>query len=719
MSTLQPDTIIYLQSLPISELKLVLSKMPREKQVQALAALMPQIRNAQSEEREKDVQRKRSIRSESARVIIPECADPVRREKCVQDPERFLRTYFPHQYRRAFCADHKRMITAMEEIAARGGRQAIAAPRKRGKSEITKGMVCKLILSEKIRFPLAVAATTDHAHKLYMDLRTKLATNDLLLADFPEVCYPIRALEGAPQRAGKQHVDGFLTRIVWTATDYISLPYVPNSPFGGVKYTYFGLDSAIRGINIEGDRPDFITVDDPETEESARNIEQIQKRDLLLDRGVAGLGGDDRELAILILTTIQNRYCYSFRVTDRKIKPAWNGLRFGMIIKWPDRIDLWEEYVAIRHQAQTEGDQHGLKAVEFYLQNREAMDAGCEMLTDEFIPITLDNGMECVYSSLQQCWNFIANTSMAAFLTEYQNDPEPEEAIETSGLTAAKVQSRIGRTVQGQVPKDALCTVMGIDIGKRVCHWTDIACEEGAIGTIHDYGVIETYGTQLDSTDHAVERSLLASLETFAEQLKNDDRLPLLCLIDSGRYSPVIYEFCRRFGPPFFPSKGWQASRFRMPQKTDTKVPFEECWAHWLADENSWLYNVNTEYWKDWLHKRFIVVPYDDHENRTEGSLVLFDPVTDKKRHLSFSHHIVAEELRLVPVAGKELKREWFVKSRTNHWLDSTALACAAMSCVGIRLITNSQQQQPQTTSSIRAGMTGLHGQSFVATRST
>lgn len=605
----------------------------------------------------------------------------------------------------------------MVERAKRGGRQSIAAPRRRGKTEITKGTVAYLIFAGMIRFPVAIAATTDHAHKLYSDFRSKLATNDLLLEDFPEVCYPIRALDGAPQRASKQHVDGILTRIVWTANDYLSLPYVADSIYGGVKFTYFGLDSAIRGINIEGDRPDFVIVDDPETEESARSIEQIDRREKLLDQDIAGLAGPDRNLAIVLLTTIQNRYCLSYRITDRTIKPAWNGLRYGMIVKWPTRMDLWEDYITKRRLSQQNGDQYGMDAVRFYADNRSEMDAGCEMLTDDFVPITLDDGTECVLSSLQQCWNTIADTSMAAFRTEQQNDPEEEEAIETLGLKAENVQFRIGKTTQGEIPKEAQCTVLGMDIGKHASHWTFLACEEGAVGTIFDYGVMETYGLNADSDNQSIERAILASLETFADQLVQEDKVPLLCLIDSGTYTAAIYEFCRRRGAPYFPSKGWSASRFRMPQQNTRKEAFEQCYANHLDAENVWLYNVNTEYWKQWTQSRFFTRPYDTLGNRTEGSFVLFRS-DDKKRHLSFAHHIVSEEQRLIPVFGKEVKREWVVKSRNNHWLDATALASAAMSCVGIRLVGRAEEQQPQTTGpSVRPGVVHPYGQPFVATR--
>ena len=186
-------------------------------------------------ERDRDLEKKRSLRSEAARIEIPPVKNPKRREQALADPRKFLLTYFPERYTRKFSRLHEVMIETIYERAKTGGRQAIAAPRGVGKTELVKGMLVYLILAELVRFPLVIAATSELAGRIYKDFRTKLSTSELLLADFPEVCHPVRELDGAPQRAGKQHVDGQLTRIVWTANDYLSLPYVPGSPYGGVK----------------------------------------------------------------------------------------------------------------------------------------------------------------------------------------------------------------------------------------------------------------------------------------------------------------------------------------------------------------------------------------------------------------------------------------------------------------------------------------------------
>lgn len=688
---------------------------------------------SKTSERDKDATRKREQRSLSAEITIGECVNPKRREACLQDPERFLRTYMGEKkFKQAFGRVHRVLIQEIEDRARHGGKKAVAAPRSRGKSTIVKGMNIFVTAAELRRFIVPICATTKLAGRLYMDYRKEWATNPLLKEDFPEICDPIIALEGAPQRAGRQHIKGHLTHIVWTATDYLRLPDVPGdaneylkslgrewSPYGGVKMTFCGLDAAFRGMNIDDDRPDYLIIDDPETRESAKSIDQINDRIEIIKKDIEGLEGQETTIAMSMLTTLQNNYCLSAQFTDKEKEPAWDGERHGWVEKWPDRMDMWEEYIARRNAAQTKKDRHGLDAVDFYLANREAMDCGAVMLADNFKAIRLKDGRETVFSALQEAFNKIADTSMAAFRTEYQNDPEPEQEIEKNGLTAAKVQSRVSTLPQREVPSTTEARTVGIDIGNRNSHWVDLAWEGNAIGSIVDYGIMETYLAS-NPDDKAVELAILASLETWAEEVV-DKINPVLCLIDSGSgrgHTQAVYEFCRRRGAPFFPSKGWASSRFRMPQTQEGKQPFVEAWAHHLADERIWLYNVNTEWWKRWLQQRFLTTPYDEGGNRVDGSLVLFDTNGDKRRHLSFAHHIVAEEEQLQPVYGKESKRVWFVKNNNNHWLDATALGCAAAGCIGVNLIEKQIEQRPVMPQRVHREMfTNQYGQPFLATQ--
>jgi hypothetical protein len=458
-------------------------------------------------ERSKDATRKREIRSESARIVIPDCKNPIRREKCLADPELFLATYFKNDYRLGFGPDHKFMIDTIATRAMNGGRQAVAAPRGRGKSQIVKGMLAWLACKGLVRFPLSVAATSDLAKMIYRDFKKKFATNEELYADFPEICHPVRCLDGAPQRAQRQHIDGNLTNIVWT-DDYIRFGDVTCSnvickTYGGFKMSYYGLDAAFRGVNIDSDRPDFILVDDPETRESAKSFAQIEDRENTLDKDIAGLVGQDDTLAIVVLSTVQNRISLSYKLTDPKMKPAWNGRRFGMVVSWPKNTFHWDRYKTLRQESQIEGDELGGKAVEYYLENREEMDEGVEMLSDHFVSLTREDGTETVFSAIQQAYNKITDTSQKAYDTEYQNNPPEEAGPQGNGITAELIANRISGLSKRQLPMNTTALTAAIDLGKYKCHWVVTGWWAGAGGVVVDYGVAEVSGTDKSINNEA------------------------------------------------------------------------------------------------------------------------------------------------------------------------------------------------------------------------
>lgn len=732
MPNFTSKTLTFYRSLPRADFLRLLSKMPRDKQVSLLAAIkLAQEAEATSSSspptstkttspaaakvidghvhtpeppaakdpkpdsefldlRDRDADRKRRKRSQACRIYIPEVQDPARREHALSDPIRFLLTYFPDRYTITFGPHHERMIYDIVDRAQHGGRQAVAAPRGSGKSEIVKGLIIYLTLAGLTRFALIGAASGVLGRLIYRDIRSRFSMNDLLYADFPEVCHPVRMLEGAPQRASRQHVDGQLTNIVWTSSEYLRFPDVPGSTLGGIKIGFFGLDSAFRGMNIDGDRPSLVVIDDPETQASARSPVEVAKREQMLDKDISGLASQDDRLALVVLTTVQNSLSLSAKLTDRTLKPAYNGVRYGLITKWPDRMDLWEEYIALRHAAQREGDEHGRRAVAHYLANRAAMDEGSEMLVDHFTPQEID-GEPLIHSALQAAFNRIAETSFSAFRAEYQNDPEDADQGIATTLTAAKVQGRISDTLQRQLPAETERITIGIDVGKYLCHWTKIAWAPEATGTIIDYGIIETVNIDRHSDEQAIELAIASALEIFAEeQLALDPQLrPDLCLIDSGTFTSAVYEASRRIGRPFFPAKGI-GSQFRMPNSTNTKTQthlYEEAYSTYRIADAVSLYLINVDYWKLWTHERFLTDSYQQGTSmRTPGSLALFNPEGDRRRHLAYSQHIVAEELRLIPRDGKDYRREWYVKTRNNHWLDSTTYANAAAGACGVTL---------------------------------
>jgi hypothetical protein len=651
--------------------------------------------------RDKEATQKRDVRMESARIVIPDCVDPKRRELCLSDPERFLRTYFASDYTLDFGADHLFMIDAIASRAQSGGRQAIAAPRGRGKSQIVKGMLAYLACAGLVRFPLSVAATSDLAKLIYRDFKKKFSTNELLREDFPEICYPIMELQGAPQRASRQHIDGIQTGIVWT-DDYIRFGDVTCSnaickTFGGFKMSYYGLDSAFRGVNIDADRPDFILVDDPETRESAKSHSQIEDREQILDKDISGLVGQEDTLAIVVLTTVQNRISLSYKLTDTAKKPAYNGKRFGMVLRWPANTFHWDRYIQLRQESQIAGDELGLLAVDYYRANRTEMDEGVSMLSDHCVSVSTSDGTETVLSAIQQAYNKIADTSRKAYDTEYQNDPPEEAGPQGNGISYELVASRISGLAKRQLPANTCALTTAIDLGKYKCHWVVIAWWPGAGGVITDYGIAEVSGTDKSLDNEASEPQIYKTLLNWRDELLSKNytdatgviRKVDFCMVDSGTFTNAAYEFCRQVKGIFHPSKGMNPYHPRK-QSTPNIIAGANLHAQRFHSQDIWLYELDANHWKQWVHERFMSPTCDEMNMLRRGALSIYQPEGSQK-HVSFAQHIAAEELLTQFTEGKGIKTYWHAKNENNHWLDATAMASAASEACGIKLIAQSE----------------------------
>jgi hypothetical protein len=659
-----------------------------------------------TDERDADATRKRDKRRESARIAIPQCVNPRRRELCLEDPERFLRTYLVKKFRQPFGRVHSRLIETIHDRAITGGKKAIAAPRSRGKSTIVKGMNIYLTARELVRFIVPICATTKLAGRIYKDYRDEWGNNELLYQDFPEICAPVRELEGAPQRASRQHVDGHLTLINWSATDFLRLPRVPGdandylkslgrewSPFGGVKMTFAGLDAAFRGMNIDDDRPDFIIIDDPETRESAKSAEQIEDRKEIIQKDIEGLEGQEKPIAMVMATTLQNTFCLSAQFTDPEQMPAWEGERWGWVESWPANADLWDEYIAKRKASQAKGDRHGMAAVEFYLDHRAAMDEGVVMLAENYKPIKTKDGEQAVYSAIQEAYNKIADTSLAAFKSEYQNDPEDvgeDFKVKVLPHTVIGCQADFDRH---SIAADASIIVAGVDVRKTELHYVRLASGESIRHQIADYDV-QSHGTS-ETTVEQAEHLILGGLNRIDDlwgdtPLIDSNGTPRgidLVLIDKGWLgnwkedgqkktwaSQPVETFCMTKGlRQYIPAKG--APNYKSPSP-DRTVIIGDNWhinrgkgQQRTCSEVIW----NAEHWHALTEDLFA----SGDEIERFQLFVATDGV--HKGHERLSQHIRegAQDLLDLRKSGSSTRKQ---KYRRDHWWDAIAMALVAKS---------------------------------------
>lgn len=677
------------------ELEMKLKELPKQDQIDILKELSKA--SQPMSHRDNMMIRQREDRSKAAEVTIPPIADPIRRAACLQDPELFLRTYFSAIFYNPFASHHKAMIQAIYDRCYSGGDKAVAAPRGDGKSQVTIGMMAFALLATPIRFPIFIAQTTKKSSKLFKQLKGKFSNERKypeFCGDFPEVSACVKALDGAPQRAAKQHVEGNKTDIIWSQ-EKIRLPYIAGCPFSGKMVVYFGLDAAIRGEGDDEDRPDLAVIDDPETREVAFSpTNQHQNIEDMIDSDVAGLAGPNKRISRVVLTTIQNRKCYSFRVTSRTHKPTFEGDRYGILSSWPERDDLWQEYIAKRQTGQSAGDRSGRAATQFYLDNMEAMKAGATLTNPHrFVSEKDSDGNQIEVDALQAFYNRVADWGMDRVLAELQNEPKEEEIPESLGITPGIVTSRMSGLAHAEVPPGAKI-FFGCDVGKYKLDWCKVAFHGNCVGTVIDYGEWRVIGTDKSSSDEATELAILRALHELRRFALAETR-PDFGFIDSGDFTPAIYEFIRQTGAPFVASKGHDDSRISYAgENTEKKRHFDQCRADWQQEQGLWLYNYNAHHWKNEVHQRFTTKTFDDSHLFNDGSLSVW-ATQDPKVHLAYSQEICAEERQEVFMEGKGLVKKWIVKSRRNHKLDATAMALCAAACMGVKVVPRVQAARP------------------------
>lgn len=617
-----------------------------------------------------------------------------RRLERLDNPHLFLKGYFPKEFSRPFSTDQLEAIGIIINCAKYSSDEIICAPRGDWKTETLKHLVIYLMLAEIVRFPVWIGATGENAGSSFEHIKSQFKS-ELLSADFPEVCDPVIALDDSPQKAKRMTFRGEkLGQFRWGAKELIfpSVFSVPGtgiaSPYGDTKMTYRGLDSHVRGLNILGDRPDIAVCDDLETEESARMDGQIETRESLLDNAIGGLGSGET-IPRIVLGTVQNRKCLT-----RKKLIEWGGKRYQAVKIWPtddDAVALRDDYIEARTAERAGGSKTFDKSHQFYIDNQAVIERGLEIGNPHnYSRKFREDGRPLEVSAFQRVLNAASDKKWSYVYCELQNDPEDEETDQTTGLTAGTVQTRISGLMQHELPNmDGVKVTIGLDIGNWAGHWVKVAWFGDATGCIIDYGVMEVAGMVKDADQLTVTRFMIPALQQWRTNILADNK-PDFCLIDSGSgmHKDAVYEFVRAVGgTPFAASKGIAASRFFIGKQADSRKLFIEAYAQHQPEDRLWLYSVNTEYWKQWVHERFVTPTFDESHQFNPGSLSLFACPSDVKRHLSFAKHIVAEERRSLFIPGKGVQTTWHVINKNNHWLDATALACAAAGCLGVRLI--------------------------------
>jgi len=675
-------------------------------------------------ERQRAADRMRKKREGDRVVVVEVSAKSIaRRQRHERDLFRWLRFYFPNVFTAPFTKQQKEMATAILSAAQHGGDQAIAAPRGEGKTTICECVVIFCVLTGALSFPVIFSATGPDAERILRNIKSRLdgTESPRLLEDYGEVCGPAAALEGLPNRANGQTAAGRIgdhtfpatrTRIRWSGRE-ITLPTIkaPGSRATGAIIMTRGLDAAVRGLRVGARRPDLAVIDDPETREIAESDERPGKLARKIDADVAGLAGQQKRLSRVMLTTIMNRKCLSYRYTDPKRQPSWKGRRLRLLVKPPDRDDLWQEYIELRQTGQADGDDFGRAAHAFYKKNRRKMDRGAVVGNKHrYSRDTLPDGSPMQISALQFCFDTIADMGRDAFDSEFQNDPPEEAGPIESGISANRIQRQLSGFDRRIVPPGCAIVTQGIDVRKMALHFVVRAWQPGAIGFTIDYGVHEVRGT-VRGSDDGVEVALVRALEERRQDLAENPYTTIdgeivdikTTLVDAGWQTDAIYHFCRSAGRGWRPAMGFGRSNgcvqaaFNMPSKDNERRRSGQQWfLSYRNKQKVWLVCCNADYWKAWEHSRWLTDPGRPGCMQNFGTPGDGDRMNDdEKRHFSYAKHLTAE-VEVEEVVKGILTRRFKSKSDTNHYLDASYLADVAASMNGIKLLTKTTKKPKQ-----------------------
>ncbi len=421
--------------------------------------------------------------SEEGREIgpLPDCARPDLVEKCRHNLLEFMLTFGeyerPPAFPDPFSDAQLYAIQAVQETMIHGGSRPLCLPRSFGKTTICEwGMLWALAYGYQ-HFILIIAAKKEIASQILQNVEKIMTDNEMFIACFPALCYPIARLENARGRAPGQTLDGNYTKIKMNSQMLIC-PTVSGAPSSGAIVTISGLDSAVRGLKVGAERPTCVLVDDPQTERSAASVTQTEKRWNLLSGCIKGLVGHGKTLAMVATITVQNPEDLS-----EKILTEWGGQRFSMLRTMPENLDLWKEYdklhkIGIQNYISMKDRVKESNA--FYLSHRAEMDAGAEAEWETHYAKATE------FSAIQHAMNLYFD-NRKTFYAEYQNQPL---AIfdESTNLTREQILRKILPVPRYSVPIDCERVTVGIDIQQDCLYWVTAAWGGGFRGHVLDYG---------------------------------------------------------------------------------------------------------------------------------------------------------------------------------------------------------------------------------------
>lgn len=633
---------------------------------------------------------RRSVRrhvEDADNLVIPPCRNPCRRKRALASLWQFGMTYWREEFSSPFGDCHKNMVAVLDATIREGGQHAEVMPRGSAKTTWAEIGAIYALLSGARRFVAIVAGTGEDAERMLEHIKADLESNEKLGQDFPEVCFPIEAIDGSFQRAKSMRVAGHPIPFVWQSKRVI-LPPVPGSLAAGGIIMARGIEGNIRGLlhkarNGRRMRPDLILIDDPQTRESANSPHQVFERIQVINGDILGLAGPRRKIAAMCAGTIIARNDVMDQLTDTRANPSWQGSRTAMVRSWAKRHeDLWlTQYADLRRQGQRDGDAHGQAATEFYRAHKADMDEGADVYWEA-------RHDEHEISGIQSAYNLLIDRGEHVFASEYQGQPKDRVAASWV-LEPEQVAARLSRVERGVVPDGCTIVTLGADVNLYGIHWVVGAYSPEAAGFVLDYGKYPSGDAPLwsEKAPYTEEAAIVAGIHAVCDDVlgrrvyraKTGERIiPAAACFDAGYKRDAVamatvpmrgrYGMCQIFPIRALSTKGYR------PLNAQRKG---DGWHLGEFGRHRCMY-CNADVWRERMQRGFLL-PVGSPQ-----SLSLYGDIQSVHAHLA--EHIAAE--RIVDVlTGDKLGMVYvwaLLPGRKNDLADALTYSCAASSYCGI-----------------------------------
>jgi len=286
----------------------------------------------------------------------------------------FLETYLPHYVKGEHSLFHKAIFARVPEIIAseKGVRDLFVAPRGSSKStHLSLGFALYCICLGHKRYILEVCDVYAQAALLIEAIKAELTENPRLSYDFPDATGVGR---------------------VWREGEIVTK--------GNIRVEGLGALQKLRGRRHGPFRPDLMFFDDLENDEAVRSPDQRKKLETWIKRAALKVGPPDGSMDVIWVGTVLH---YDAVLVRASKSPVWRVAEFQAIIRFPDRMDLWDSFEEVYIN---DGEK---AALDFYAVHKDQMDAGAIVNWPALQPL--------VWLMLERA------ADHDSFQTEYQNKP--------------------------------------------------------------------------------------------------------------------------------------------------------------------------------------------------------------------------------------------------------------------------------------------------------